>query len=315
MTTRTTTQGFFDPNTWTVSYVVWDHATKRSAIIDPVLDFDFKSGHTSTASADRLLAYIRDNRLQVDWILETHAHADHLSGACHVQAQVGGRIAIGENIRTVQATFKKLYNLDRSFLADGSQFDHLFKDRETFKIGEVEATALLVPGHTPADMAYLVDGGVFVGDTLFMPDVGSARADFPGGDARQLYASMRRLLDLPPETTMYVCHDYPPASRQAEWQTTVAEQRAHNIHVRDGIEEDEFVAMRTARDASLEVPTLILPSIQVNVRAGQLPPPDDNGVAYLRIPLNALPVHQHLDAKEERLNSAQASVIRNRETS
>jgi glyoxylase-like metal-dependent hydrolase (beta-lactamase superfamily II) len=299
MTTRTTTQGFFDPNTWTVSYVVWDHATKRSAIIDPVLDFDFKSGHTSTASADRLLAYIRDNRLQVDWILETHAHADHLSGACHVQAQVGGRIAIGENIRTVQATFKKLYNLERGFLADGSQFDHLFKDGETFKIGEVEATALLVPGHTPADMAYLLDGGVFVGDTLFMPDVGSARADFPGGDAHQLYASMRRLLDLPPETTMYVCHDYPPASRQAEWQTTVAEQRARNIHVRDGIDEDGFVAMRTARDASLEVPTLILPSIQVNVRAGQLPPPDDNGIAYLRIPLNALPVHQHLDAKED----------------
>ncbi|MEJ8827026.1 MBL fold metallo-hydrolase [Variovorax humicola] len=299
MAPRTTTQGFFDPNTWTVSYVVWDRATQRAAVIDPVLDFDFKSGHTSTASADRLLAYVRDKGLQVDWILETHAHADHLSGARYVQAQVGGLIAIGENIRTVQATFKKLYNLERGFLPDGSQFDHLFKDGDVFRIGEVEATAMLVPGHTPADMAYLVDGSVFVGDTLFMPDVGSARADFPGGDARQLYASMRRLLDLPPATTMYVCHDYPPSTRQPRWQTTVAEQRAHNIHVRDGIGEDAFVAMRTARDSALEVPTLILPSIQVNVRGGQLPPPDDNGVAYLRIPLNALPVHQHLEGKQQ----------------
>jgi glyoxylase-like metal-dependent hydrolase (beta-lactamase superfamily II) len=292
MTTHTTTQGFFDPLTWTVSYVVWDHATRHAAVIDPVLDYDFKSGHTSTASADRLLAYVRDKGLHVDWILETHAHADHLSGARYVQAQAGGRVAIGENIRTVQATFKKLYNLERSFLPDGSQFDHLFTDGEIFKIGEVEATAMLVPGHTPADMAYLVDGCVFVGDTLFMPDVGSARADFPGGDAHQLYTSMRRLLDLPPATTIYVCHDYPPGSRQPQWQTTVAEQRAGNIHVHDGISKDAFVAMRTARDATLDVPTLILPSIQVNVRGGQLPPPDDNGVAYLRIPLNALPVHR-----------------------
>jgi len=291
MSARTTTQAFFDPKTWTVSYVVWCHATRRAAIIDPVLDFDFKSGHTDTASADQVLAYVRDHALHVDWILETHAHADHLSGARYLQERVGGRIAIGDNIRQVQATFKKLYNLERSFLPDGSQFDHLFTDGETFRIGEAEVTALLVPGHTPADMAYAVDGSVFVGDTLFMPDVGSARADFPGGDARQLYRSMRRLLSLPPETTMYVCHDYPPASREPAWQTTVAEQRASNIHVRDGIGEDEFVAMRQARDATLEVPTLILPSIQVNVRAGQLPPADENGVAYLRIPLNALPLH------------------------
>jgi len=288
---RTTIQGFFDPMTWTVSYVVWDPATHRAAVIDPVLDYDFKSGHTSTTSADRILGYVRDHELKVDWILETHAHADHLSGARHLQSKVGGRIAIGENIRVVQSTFKKLFNFERSFLPDGSQFDHLFKDGETFRVGEIEATALLVPGHTPADMAYLIDGAVFVGDTLFMPDVGTARADFPGGDAHQLYASMRRLLALPPDTKMYVCHDYPPASRQPRWETTVAEQRAHNIHVRDGIGEAEFVAMRTARDATLEVPTLILPSIQVNVRAGRLPPPDDNGVAYLRIPLNALPVH------------------------
>ena len=292
MNARTTTQGFFDPNTWTVSYVVWDHATKRAAVIDPVLDYDFKSEHTSTKSAERVMAYLRHNGLEVDWILETHAHADHLSGAHYVQGRVGGRIAIGEKIREVQATFKKLYNLDRSFLPDGSQFDHLFKDGESFTIGDVQATALLVAGHTPADMAYAVDGSVFVGDTLFMPDVGSARADFPGGDAHQLYHSMRRLLDLPPETRMYVCHDYPPASREPRWQTSVAAQRAGNIHVRDGICEDEFVAMRQARDATLEVPTLILPSIQVNVRAGRLPPVDDNGVAYLRIPLNALPVRK-----------------------
>ncbi|MBB3641854.1 MBL fold metallo-hydrolase [Variovorax atrisoli] len=293
MTARTTIQGFFDPATGTVSYAVWEHAGRHAAVIDPVLDYDFRSGHTGTASADRLLAYLREHALQLEWILETHAHADHLSGARHVQQHAGGKIAIGENIRLVQATFGKLFNFERAFLPDGSQFDHLFKDGEVFRIGEVEVTAWLVPGHTPADMAYLVDGAVFVGDTLFMPDLGSARADFPGGDARQLYASMRRLLELPPETVMYVCHDYPPASRQPGWQTTVAQQRAHNIHVRDGIGADEFVAMRTARDATLDVPTLILPSIQVNVRGGRLPPADDNGVAYLRIPVNALPAHRH----------------------
>ena len=292
MSERITTRAFFDPQTWTVTYVVWDPATRRAAVIDPVLDYDFKSGHTGTTSADQVLACVAENALHVDWILETHAHADHLSGARYLQRHVGGKVAIGENIRAVQATFKKLYNLERSFLPDGSQFDHLFKDGETFMIGGVEATALPVPGHTPADMAYLIDNAVFVGDTLFMPDVGSARADFPGGDAHQLYASIRRLLALPPETTMYVCHDYPPASRAAHWQTTVAEQKANNIHVRDGIGEDEFVAMRLARDATLDVPTLILPSIQVNVRAGQLPPVDENGVSYLRIPLNALPVHR-----------------------
>jgi len=292
MSERTTTQAFFDPGTWTVTYVIWDRASRRAAVIDPVLDYDFRSGHTATTSADRVLACVAENALHVDWILETHAHADHLSGARYLQAHVGGKIAIGENIRVVQATFKKLYNLERSFLPDGTQFEHLFKDGETFMIGGVEATAMLVPGHTPADMAYLIDGSVFVGDTLFMPDVGSARADFPGGDAKQLYASMHRLLALPPETTMYVCHDYPPPSRPARWQTTVAEQKAHNIHVHDGIDEAEFVAMRQARDATLDVPTLILPSIQVNVRAGQLPPADENGVAYLRIPLNALPVRR-----------------------
>lgn len=288
MSPRPTIEPFFDPKTWTVSYVVSDAATGSAAVIDAVLDFDYKSGRTGTQSADAILAYLGERGLKVEWILETHAHADHLSAARYLQGRVGGRIAIGENIREVQATFKKLYNLERNFLPDGSQFDHLFRDGETFRIGALEVKALLVPGHTPADMAYVVGDAVFVGDTLFMPDVGSARADFPGGDARVLYRSMRRLLALPPQTRIFVCHDYPPQGREARWETTVAEQRASNIHVRDGISEDEFVAMRKARDATLEVPTLILPSIQVNVRAGQLPPPDENGVSYLRIPLNAL---------------------------
>jgi glyoxylase-like metal-dependent hydrolase (beta-lactamase superfamily II) len=292
MTDRATIQAFFDPNTGTVSYVVADPATRCAAVIDPVLDYDFKSGHTDSKSADRILEYLRNNGLTLQWILETHAHADHLSGARYLQERLGGQIAIGERIREVQTTFKKLYNLEKTFLPDGSQFNHLFQDGEGFRIGEIEATALLVPGHTPADMAYLVEGAVFVGDTLFMPDLGSARADFPGGDAHALYRSMRKLLTLPPATRMFVCHDYPPKGREAHWETTVAEQKASNIHVRDGISEDEFVAMRRARDATLEVPTLILPSIQVNVRAGNLPPADDNGVAYLRIPLNALPIRK-----------------------
>lgn len=283
-------EAFFDPQTWTVSYVLWDAGTRRAALIDPVLDYNFKSGHTGTASADKLLDFVQSQNLGVDWILETHAHADHLSAARYLQGQVGGRIAIGEHIREVQTVFKKLYNLERGFLPDGSQFDHLFRDGERFQVGRIELTALLVPGHTPADMAYLAGDAVFVGDTLFMPDVGTARADFPGGDARQLYRSMRRLLELPPETRIFVCHDYPPAGRAPAWQSTVAQQRAHNIHVHDGVSEEQFVAMRQARDATLDVPTLILPSIQVNVRAGQMPPADDNGVAYLRIPINALPL-------------------------
>ena len=290
MNAKITTQAFFDPETWTVTYVVSDNQTGHAAIIDPVLDYDFKSGRTSTTSADRVRAYLADKQLHVDWILETHAHADHLSGAHYLKAHVGGRIAIGENIRAVQSTFKAVFNLEPSFLPDGSQFDHLFKEGETFKIGEVEATALLVPGHTPADMAYRVDDSVFVGDTLFMPDVGTARADFPGGDVHALYRSIRKLLALPEETKMFVCHDYPPASRAPQWQTTVGEQRANNIHVHDGVTEDAFVAMRTARDATLGMPTLILPAIQVNVRAGDLPPPEDNGISYLKIPVNTLGV-------------------------
>jgi glyoxylase-like metal-dependent hydrolase (beta-lactamase superfamily II) len=290
-------QAFFDTDTWTVTYVVWDAATRQAAVIDPVLDYNFKSGHTSTTSIDKVLAYVSAHELQVQWILETHAHADHLSGARVVQARVGGRIAIGEHIRQVQAVFKKLYNLERAFLPDGSQFDHLFQDGEHFRIGSLHAQALWVPGHTPADMAYVVGQAqeassqhiVFVGDTLFMPDVGTARADFPGGDAHQLYRSIRRILAMPAATSLYVCHDYPPTDRAPQWLTSVASQRAHNIHVHDGVDEAAFVAMRQARDATLEVPTLILPSLQVNVRAGQLPPSENDGVSYLKIPLNALP--------------------------
>jgi len=290
MSARSTTQAFFDTGTWTVSYVVWDHASRRAAVVDPVLDYDAKSGHTAHRSAQRIVDYVREQRLEVDWILETHAHADHLSSAPYLKAQLGGKIAIGEKISTVQAAFKTLFNLEPAFATDGSQFDHLFADGETFRIGELEATAMLVPGHTPADMAYRVDGSLFVGDTLFMPDVGTARTDFPGGDAHQLYRSIRKLLSLPADTVIWVCHDYPPSSRQAQWRTTVAEQRAHNIHVKDGIDEAAFVAMRTQRDATLDAPALILPSIQVNVRAGYLPPPEANGVSYLKIPLDALPV-------------------------
>ena len=290
MNEKITTQAFFDPETWTVTYVVSDNQTGHAAIIDPVLDYDFKSGRTSTTSADRVRAYLADKQLHVDWILETHAHADHLSGAHYLKERVGGRIAIGENIRTVQSTFKAIFNLEPSFLPNGSQFDHLFKEGETFKIGNIEATALLVPGHTPADMAYRVDDSVFVGDTLFMPDVGTARADFPGGDVHALYRSIHKLLALPMETKMFVCHDYPPASRAPQWQTTVREQRANNIHVHNGVTEEAFVAMRTAKDETLGMPTLIVPAIQVNVRAGDLPPPEDNGIRYLKIPVNTLGV-------------------------
>jgi glyoxylase-like metal-dependent hydrolase (beta-lactamase superfamily II) len=287
---RSRVRGFFDAATGTVSYVVWDAPTGAAAVVDPVLDYDFRSGRTHTDGADRILAFLREQDLHLEWILETHAHADHLSAARYLNDQAGGKVAIGEHIRDVQAIFREVYNLERSFLPDGSQFDHLFRDGETFRIGGLEARAMLVPGHTPADLAYVIGDAVFVGDTLFMPDVGTARADFPGGDAHALYRSIRQLLSMPPATRIFVCHDYPPKGREARWETTVAEQREKNLHVHDGVTEEAFVAMRTARDATLDVPTLLLPSIQVNVRAGRLPPADDNGVCYLRIPLNALPV-------------------------
>ncbi|KNE28366.1 MBL fold metallo-hydrolase [Achromobacter spanius] len=279
-------QAFFDSVTATVTYVV--HDGSACAIIDSVLDYDPKSGRTSTASADRVVGYVRENGLDTQWLLETHAHADHLSAAPYLQRKLGGVIAIGQSIRTVQGVFKQIFNLEPEFQLDGSQFGRLFADGETFKIGNLDATAIHVPGHTPADMAYLIGDAAFVGDTMFMPDVGTARCDFPGGNAHELYRSIQRLLNLPGDTRLFMCHDYPPNGRDARWQTSVAEQRSGNIHVRDGISEDEFVAMRTQRDATLSMPTLILPAIQVNIRAGNFPPPDDNGVRYLKIPVDAL---------------------------
>ena len=280
--------GFFDRVTSTVSYVV--HAGKGSAcaVIDPVLDYDPKSGRTMTACADRVVAFVREHDLKVEWLLETHAHADHLSAAPYLKETLGGRTAIGENIRTVQGIFKGIFNLGAEVPPDGRQFDHLFAPDETFAIGALTARALHVPGHTAADMAYLIGDAVFVGDTLFMPDVGSARCDFPGGDARALYRSVHKLLTLPPGTRLFMCHDYPPDTREPQWQTSVAEQRRNNIHLHDGISEEAFVTMRTARDRTLGMPTLILPAIQINIRAGGLPEAEDNGVRYLKIPLNTL---------------------------
>lgn len=283
-----TVKGFFDPATWTVSYVVYDKPGSACAIVDSVLDFDSKSGRTSTASADRLVRFVRENNLRVEWILETHAHADHLSAAPYLKRALGGRIAIGEHIRSVQAAFKPVFNLEPEFRLDGSQFDHLLKHGEIFRIGQLAGRALHVPGHTPADMAYVIGDAAFVGDTMFMPDVGTARCDFPGGNAHALYRSARTILDLPADTRLFMCHDYPPEGRDPQWETTVARQRAANIHVHDGVSEDAFVDMRTKRDRTLSMPNLILPSIQVNIRAGELPPPESNGVRYLKLPLNAL---------------------------
>jgi len=281
-------EAFFDPATWTVSYVVSDPATQRCAIIDPVLDYDAKSGRTSTASAQKLVEYVREQRLTVDWILETHAHADHLSSAHYLKGELGGRLAVGARITQVQKVFKGIFHLEDAFLPDGSQFDMLLGDGQSLPLGHLELRALSVPGHTPACMAYQVGDAVFVGDTLFMPDVGTARCDFPGGDAHQLYRSIQRLLALPDTSRLFMCHDYPPAGRSPAWESTVAQQRQSNIHVHEGIEEQAFVAMRQARDATLAMPNLILPSVQINIRAGGMPPAESNGVAYLKIPLNAL---------------------------
>jgi glyoxylase-like metal-dependent hydrolase (beta-lactamase superfamily II) len=253
-----------------------------------VLDYDPKSGRTKTTSADKVIDFVRANNLTVEWILETHAHADHLSAAPYLKEKLGGKIAIGDHITHVQKVFAGVFNLEPEFRQDGSQFDVLIKEGEPFKVGALEGHALYVPGHTPACMAYQFGDAVFVGDTLFMPDVGTARCDFPGGDAKNLYASTRRLLSLPAETRLFMCHDYPPAGRAVKFETTVAEQRAHNIHVHDGISEAQFVDMRTKRDATLEMPVLILPAVQINIRAGELPPKESNGVSYVKIPLNAL---------------------------
>ena len=280
--------GLFDPATWTVTYVVHNGPGSACAIIDPVLDYDPKAGRTSHTSAEKVIDYVQSNHLSVAWILETHAHADHLSAAPYLKARLGGRLAIGSHITDVQKVFKGIFNLEPGFKLDGSQFDHLFKDGETFAVGELAGEVLYVPGHTPACVAYRIGDAVFVGDTLFMPDVGTARCDFPGGDAKTLYASTRKLLSLPPQTRLFMCHDYPPNQRAVRFETTVAEQRAHNIHVHDGVGEAAFVAMRTQRDATLEMPVLILPSVQINIRAGQLPPAEDNGTTYLKIPVNAV---------------------------
>jgi glyoxylase-like metal-dependent hydrolase (beta-lactamase superfamily II) len=281
-------QGFFDAATWTVTYVVHSGAGSQCAIIDSVLDYDPKSGRTKTRSADQVIAYVRDQGLRVQWILETHAHADHLSAAPYLKKHLGGLIAVGEQIKEVQKVFKGLFHLESEFRVDGSQFDTLLSDGQTIDIGALRAQVMAVPGHTPACVAYHIGDAVFVGDTLFMPDVGTARCDFPGGDAATLYASIQKILSLPPSTRLFMCHDYPPNGREVSYTCTVADQRQRNIHVRDGISQVQFVHMRTQRDATLEMPVLILPAVQINIRAGEFPPAEANGTSYVKIPLNAI---------------------------
>ena len=280
--------GIFDKATWTVTYVVHLGPGSSCVVIDSVLDYDQKSGRTKTTSADKVVDYINAYKLKLEWILETHAHADHVSAASYLKKNLGGKIAIGEHITQVQKVFQGIFNLGPAFKTDGSQFDQLLSSDETFTSGELVGKALFVPGHTPACMAYQFGDAVFVGDTLFMPDVGTARCDFPGGDAKTLYASTRKILSLPSATRLFMCHDYPPNERSVAFETTVAEQKANNIHVHDGISEAQFVEMRTKRDSGLDMPALILPAVQINIRAGEMPPQESNGTAYLKIPINAL---------------------------
>lgn len=281
-------RAFFHEPTFTVSYLVWDPAARRGAIIDSVLDFDAKSGRTGTASAQAILDAAREEGVAVDWILETHAHADHLSAAPFLKQATGAAIVIGEHIKDVQKVFRQVFNLD-DVIPDGRSFDRLVSDGERLPLGALEIEVLHTPGHTPACASYRIGDAVFVGDTMFMPDYGTARCDFPGGDARALYRSMRRILALPPQTRLFMCHDYKAPGRDAfAWETTVAEERAHNIHIHDGISEDAFVVMREARDKTLDMPALLLPAIQINIRAGELPPAEGNGVRYLKLPLDAL---------------------------
>jgi glyoxylase-like metal-dependent hydrolase (beta-lactamase superfamily II) len=291
MPTSPAVHGFFDPDTATISYVVIDPDTRRTAIIDSVLDFNQAAGRTSTVSADKLIACVAENGATVDWVIETHLHADHLSAAPYLQAKLGGRTAIGSHVADVQQTFATIYNAEAGFARDGSQFDQLFPDGGTFKLGSIETRALHTPGHTPACMSYLIGDALFVGDTMFMPDYGTARCDFPGGDARQLYRSIQRLFTLPDETRMFLCHDYLPAKSPGSrtefcWETSVGAQKRHNIHVKQGTPEDDFVAMRQAKDRHLDMPRLILPAVQVNMRAGNLPAAEENGTRYLKLPLN-----------------------------
>lgn len=286
---RPTIAGFFDEATFTVSYVVHDAATNEAAIIDSVLDYDPAAGRTSFRSADLIADYVAEKGLKVAWVMETHAHADHISAAPYLQGKLGGKLAIGRDIIRVQDVFGKIFNAGTDFQRDGSQFDHLFVDGERFRIGNLDALALHVPGHTPADMAYVIGDAVFVGDTMFMPDYGTARTDFPGGCAHELYHSIRAILSLPRETRLFMCHDYKaPGRDDYAWETTVGLQRDHNVHVKDGVTEEEFVAMRTSRDKTLSMPNLIMPSVQLNIRGGRLPDPEDNGVSYIKIPVNTL---------------------------
>jgi glyoxylase-like metal-dependent hydrolase (beta-lactamase superfamily II) len=280
---------FFDEPTNTASYVLRDPDTNAAAIIDSVLDYDAAAGRTDTKAADDLIAFVKARDFDVQWLLETHVHADHLSAAPYLKEKIGGQIAIGANITVVQDVFGKVFNAGTEFERDGSQFDALFKDGDRIRIGEMTGTAIHTPGHTPACMTYLFGDAAFIGDTLFMPDFGTARADFPGGSARDLYRSIKRVLALPPETRLFLCHDYKAPGRDTfQWETTVAVQRASNVHVHDGVTEDEYVAMREARDKTLGMPKLIIPSIQVNMRAGDLPAPEGNGVRYMKVPLNKL---------------------------
>ena len=282
-------KSFFDEATFTVSYVVSDAATMKAAIVDSVWDFDQASGRTSFDSADQIVAYVEAEGLDIEWILETHAHADHLSAAPYLQEKLGGKLAIGREIVTVQGVFGKIFNEGTELARDGSQFDRLLDDGDQLLIGDISLVALHVPGHTPADMAYLIGDALFTGDTMFMPDYGSARADFPGGDARHLYRSVRRLMQLPDETRVFLCHDYKAPNRDDfVWETTMLAERTGNVHIHEGVTEDQFVEMRTQRDGTLSMPKLILPALQVNIRAGHLPEPDDNGVRYLKLPIDQL---------------------------
>lgn len=279
---------FFDPETWTYTYVVSGGKGSPCIVIDSVLNYDSKSGRTSTHSADEVIQFIQNEELKLAWILETHAHADHLTAAPYLQEKLGGQLVIGNHIANVQSVFKGVFNLEEGFAVDGSQFDHLLTDGESLDFGELSLKALYVPGHTPACMAYEIGDALFVGDTLFMPDVGTARCDFPGGNAKTLYQSIQKILSYPNETKLYMCHDYPPNGRSPEFCSTVGAEKSGNIHVHDGIGEEQFVQMRTQRDETLQMPTLILPSIQINIRAGHFPEPEDNGKSYLKIPLNIL---------------------------
>ena len=281
-------KGFFDEETSTISYVVYDVTSKKCAVIDSVLDFDFSSGTIDYHNAEKIISFIEKMKLDIEWLIETHVHADHLSASPYIQKKLGGKIGISEKISDIQNIFGKTFNAGTEFQRDGSQFDRLFKDNDEYKIGSIKCKVINTPGHTPACTAHVIGNSIFVGDTLFMPDLGSARADFPGGDARELYRSIQKILSYPEDTLIFVCHDYPPSSRKVEWVTTVGEQKKKNIHVKTSIGEDEFVKVREARDKTLNMPKLIIPSIQVNMRAGNLPPAEDSGDVFIKVPINSM---------------------------